>query len=318
LRSLVTGGAGRPGPGPIVTDPRHSAADPFISIVVATYNSGRHLAACLESITRQDFRSFELIVIDGGSTDDTLEIADRYRDRIAYLVSEPDRGIYHAWNKALAVLRGTWVLFIGSDDRLASPGVLGAAVPWLESADSSTRIVYGSIRLTDDGRDTGQVLGLPWSEARPLLRSWMSIPHPATFHHRALFRDHGVFDESFAIAGDYEFVLRELLTAEAAFIPELVVVEMGIGGIPTTSSGSRSRRSGPGASTASDSGRRGSNSAFFGSQSAWRSQRLWDQLPRSARALPGRPLADASAVIEAPPRRQSGIRPASHSSARST
>jgi glycosyltransferase involved in cell wall biosynthesis len=231
LRSLVTGGAGRPGPGPIVTDPRHSAADPFISIVVATYNSGRHLAACLESITRQDFRSFELIVIDGGSTDDTLEIADRYRDRIAYLVSEPDRGIYHAWNKALAVLRGTWVLFIGSDDRLASPGVLGAAVPWLESADSSTRIVYGSIRLTDDGRDTGQVLGLPWSEARPLLRSWMSIPHPATFHHRALFRDHGVFDESFAIAGDYEFVLRELLTAEAAFIPELVVVEMGIGGI---------------------------------------------------------------------------------------
>ena len=92
----------------------------MISVVISVLNGGATLEACLKSVFAQDYKSFEVIVIDGGSSDDTLDIIRRYSEQLYFSISEPDTGVYCAWNKALRVARGTWICFIGSDDRFAT------------------------------------------------------------------------------------------------------------------------------------------------------------------------------------------------------
>ena len=91
---------------------------PLISIVVSVFNGADTLQQCIDSVTDQTYPAVELIVIDGGSTDGTREILLRNASKLAYWVSEPDRGIYHAWNKALVHAQGDWISFLGADDYL--------------------------------------------------------------------------------------------------------------------------------------------------------------------------------------------------------
>jgi glycosyltransferase involved in cell wall biosynthesis len=88
------------------------------SIIIATYNAAKYLETALQSVFSQTSADYELILIDGGSKDETVEIIKKHQDRIAYWVSEPDQGIYDAWNKGIEQATGDWVLFIGSDDTL--------------------------------------------------------------------------------------------------------------------------------------------------------------------------------------------------------
>ena len=223
--------------------------DPYVSIVIAVRNGAATLETCLASVFDQRSTDWELVVIDGASTDGTTEILRHHDERIAFWVSEPDTGVYNAWNKALRHVRGRWVQFLGADDRLASPASLTAIERALREADGRYRVVYGTVRLVNGDRAAVATWGEPWSTIRRSFRRGMFIPHPGTFHHRSLFDQHGQFDESFRIGGDYEFLLRELLDAEALFVPELVV-EMGSGGLSTrpenqialTVEGERARR----------------------------------------------------------------------------
>ena len=89
-----------------------------VSIIIATYNAAEYLPACLESISRQGVQDIELIIMDGGSTDGTLEIIKSYTDAPCIYKSEPDTGIYNAFNKAVKLISGQWCLFLGADDRL--------------------------------------------------------------------------------------------------------------------------------------------------------------------------------------------------------
>jgi glycosyltransferase involved in cell wall biosynthesis len=93
---------------------------PLISIVIVTYNAESYLEECFASIFEQSFTNFELVVIDGNSTDKTLEIIRQFEDKIDYWQSEPDHGIYDAMNKSIRYCKGKWVFFLGSDDRLMS------------------------------------------------------------------------------------------------------------------------------------------------------------------------------------------------------
>ncbi len=92
-------------------------------------------------------------------------------------------------------------------------------------------MVYASVQVVDAAGAVRATVGRPWAEARVDFRDRMSIPHQGTFHHRSLFERHGRFDESYRICGDYELLLRELLEHDARFVPGLVVVVMGSGGI---------------------------------------------------------------------------------------
>jgi glycosyltransferase involved in cell wall biosynthesis len=93
----------------------------MISVIVAVFNGAKTLQQCIDSVAGQTYPHKELIVIDGGSIDGTREILEGDATKLAYWVSEPDRGIYHAWNKALARARGDWICFLGADDYLWSP-----------------------------------------------------------------------------------------------------------------------------------------------------------------------------------------------------
>jgi glycosyltransferase involved in cell wall biosynthesis len=177
---------------------------PLISIIIAVYNGSATLQRCLDSIACQTHNSFELIVMDGGSTDGTLGILEDNAHIISLWRSERDRGIYHAWNKALDVARGEWVLFLGADDRLAGPMVLGNVAQLLEASKQHS-LVYGKI-VFEGGKMDGLVLGKEWSWKK--FRRQMSIPHTGAFHHRQLFKELGNFKEDFPIAGDYELLLR--------------------------------------------------------------------------------------------------------------
>jgi glycosyltransferase involved in cell wall biosynthesis len=172
----------------------------------------------------------ELIVIDGGSTDGTLELLKHYGDSIVSSVSEPDRNIYEALNKGLARARGEWIYVIGADDYLWSPDVLERMLPHLRRARSTARVVYGQVALLNERGETVLIAGGPWDAAKKGFRSQMSIPHQGVFHHRSLFAVHGQFNETFRVAGDYEMLLRELKSRDAVFVPGVVVAGYRFGG----------------------------------------------------------------------------------------
>lgn len=196
---------------------------PTIAIIVAVFNGSATLRRCIDSVARQTYPHTELVVIDGGSTDGTVDVLKANQQTIAYWVSEPDRGIYHAWNKALAQTHGDWVCFLGADDYLWDEHVLAEMAPHLSRALPATRVVYGQVALVNESGTVLDSFGKPWPELRPsFLRGDALNIHQAMFHHRSLFEDRGTFDESFRIAGDYDLLLRELREGCAEFVPCLV------------------------------------------------------------------------------------------------
>ncbi len=207
---------------------------PSISVVVACLNVAEVLPRCLDSIASQSFPRYEIVVADGGSIDGTHAVLKRYSgvfgDKLRWH-AEPDSGIGNAWNKAIGRVRGDWILFLGADDTLAGPEVLSTVAAKLAATDR--RIVYGDVRLTDhDGREVG-LLADPWlaEEFRGCLKS---LAHQGVFHRRSLFAAHGPFDESLRMTSDYDFLLRELTTAEPLYLPGVVVSNMQIGGLSST------------------------------------------------------------------------------------
>lgn len=208
-----------------------ASTPPTFTVIVAVRNGAATLQRALDSIFGQTCEGIEIVVMDGASTDGTQAILERNADHIAYWESEPDRGVYHAWNKALDHATGDWISFLGSDDCYHEPVVLARIAAVLAADEGRHRVAYGYLDKTRmDGTVVRSTIG-PWTEAqRARFRRGVMIPHPATFHHRSLFERHGRFDESFRIAGDFEFLLRELLTDDALFIPEHVV-DMAGGGL---------------------------------------------------------------------------------------
>ncbi|MGZ8214435.1 MAG: glycosyltransferase family 2 protein [Methylosarcina sp.] len=209
---------------------------PLISIVVAVYNGREVLQQCVDSIASQTYKNKELIVIDGGSKDGTVDLLMKNQDRIGYWLSEPDKGIYNAWNKALPRVRGEWICFLGADDFFWDTTVLEGMSKHLQKLPSAVRVAYGRLMILDsDGKEL-YPLGQPWPSIKDRFKHSMCIPHPGVMHRKSLFEQHGQFDESFRIAADYELLLRELPMAEAFFAQDLIVVGMRQGGISSTAS----------------------------------------------------------------------------------
>lgn len=211
-------------------------AEPVISVVVATFIAVASLDRCIESVVGQTYPQKELIIIDGGSNDGTVEILKASNEKIAYWVSEPDRGIYHAWNKALLRARGEWICFLGADDLFWDATVLARISEQLRGLAPSIRVVYGQNMLLNGRGESLYPMGASWETLRRKFQTSMCLPHPGMMHHRSLFEQHGPFDESFRIAGDYEMLLRELKHADALFIPNLVVAGVRQGGISSNPS----------------------------------------------------------------------------------
>ncbi len=204
---------------------------PVITVIVSVYNGVETLQQCIDSVSTQTYARKELIVIDGGSTDGSAELIKANSGALAYWISEPDRGIYSAWNKGLAKASGDWVCFIGSDDFLWGHDVLQRLALSLSQTPSDINVAYGQIMLLNQSGDELFRMGAPWAQVKTRFKQLMSLPHPAVMHRKSLFAQNGKFDESYRIAGDYEMLLRELIANDALFIPDVVVAGMRQGGI---------------------------------------------------------------------------------------
>ncbi|AMK75083.1 MULTISPECIES: glycosyltransferase family 2 protein [Methylomonas] len=211
---------------------------PMISIIVAVYNGVNTLKQCIDSVLVQTFANKELIVIDGGSNDGTVDLLETNSTQISYWISEPDKGVYNAWNKALSEAKGEWICFLGADDYFWNNRVLEHLAQELVFVSSDISAVYGKVMLLNNQGDVLYPIGDPWGEVKHRFKQVMSIPHPGLMHRRSLFERWGRFDESFRIGGDYELLLRELKSADAFFIPDIITVAMRQGGLSSTPSNS--------------------------------------------------------------------------------
>ncbi len=209
--------------------------EPLVTVIVAVFNGEATLERCLESISSQIYPKKEVIVIDGGSTDRTIDILRRNSHKISYWESKPDKGIYHAWNKAIAKSHGDWICFLGADDYFWSNTVLSDCMVVARRIYPKVRVIYGRIALVRGDGSLIRFIGAPWEQTKNRFKQLSSIPHPGLLCHRKVFEERGKFDESFRISGDYEFLLRELLEREAHFMPDLISVGMGNGGISSRS-----------------------------------------------------------------------------------
>ena len=175
--------------------------EPEFSIITICHNEARGIAPTCQSIVTQKHANFEWIVVDGASTDGTLEVLEQYRERITNFVSERDKGIYDAMNKGIMLSRGKYVIFMNGGDRFSSPDVLN-----LVSRAPKTKLIYGQLELDETD---GVLLGQPDKIRREYLLTHM-IHHQAAFFHRSLFKNYGLYDTQYRIAGDYDFFSRIL------------------------------------------------------------------------------------------------------------
>jgi GT2 family glycosyltransferase len=204
-----------------------------ITVLIATRDAAGTIQRCLDSVYGQTYRNREVVVIDGGSTDGTVDILERNSGRLAYWESKPDKGVYDAWNKGLDRASGDWICFLGADDFFWSADVLERMAPHLEKAYPRSRVVYGKVAYVNRRGEFLDVIGEPWERISKKFLQTMPLPHPGLMHHRAIFEQYGRFDVSFRIAGDYELLLRELTRSPAVFVPDLIVVGMQMGGLST-------------------------------------------------------------------------------------
>lgn len=194
-----------------------------ISIITISYNSVKTIEDTIQSVLSQSYANIEYIIIDGGSTDGTLDILKKYSDKISKVISEPDKGIYDAMNKGVALATGDVVGIINSDDFYVSDSVVANIVKKFE--DTSLDACYGDIEYVD--RVDSQKKVRKWVageyQKSKLYSGWIP-PHPAFFVKREMYTKYGVFNLDFKIAADYELMLRFLFKGiKIEYVPQKLV-----------------------------------------------------------------------------------------------
>ena len=181
---------------------------PLISIVTPSYNQARFLEETVLSVLNQDYPNIEYIIIDGGSTDGSVDIISEHEDKLAYWISEPDRGQAHAINKGFARATGDIISWLNSDD-VYEPNVLRLVAETLDPV-AGPYVVFGDCLFVDEqGRPKDVYRGIDQPFYRKLCywRGW-DIPQPTVFIARRVIEEVGPLDESLHLAMDYEWFLR--------------------------------------------------------------------------------------------------------------
>jgi len=177
--------------------------EPLISIVTVVLNNKEYIEETILSVIHQTYSNIEFVVVDGGSTDGTLEYIKKYEGSIDYWISEPDKGIYQAMNKSLKLVSGDYVHFLNSDDHFVDRRIIERIINHFIS--SKAQLIYGDILMFNKRKGFGW---LRHSDVSQLYYLFKGIPQQAFFYDMDLFNKYGNFDESFKIIADLEFLLR--------------------------------------------------------------------------------------------------------------
>lgn len=182
---------------------------PFFSIVIANYNYGHLLPAAIDSILSQNCDDYEIIVVDGGSNDNSIDVIKEYEDKIAWWVSEPDRGQSDAFNKGFAHSRGKFLTWLNADDILL-PGTISAVKKALVSTPEASWATGNLVRFL---HDNGKITDAPWGPN--ILPGWLQGPGrvtvffgPTTFWSREAYNKLGPIDENLHLAMDVDYWYR--------------------------------------------------------------------------------------------------------------
>lgn len=192
---------------------------PLVSIITPSFNQAGFLETTIRSVLNQDYPYIEYIIVDGGSIDGSLEIIQRYADRLAWWVSEPDQGQTDAINKGFAHAQGDILAWLNSDDTYL-PNAISEALAFLRT-HPEIGMVYGDASLVDE---YGQVIGkfpARQTDYRRLRRGYVHIPQQAAFFRASLWRQVGPLDPTFYFAMDYDLWVRLARLAPLHYQPRL-------------------------------------------------------------------------------------------------
>ncbi len=212
---------------------------PLITIVTPSYNQGRFLEEAIQSVLNQDYPNIEYLVIDGGSTDNTMNVLAKYCNHDIKYISEPDDGIYDAMNKGIALAKGQIIGILNADDMYYSSGVIALVASVM--SDDCIDSCYGDLLYVK--RNNIDKIVRYWRSSQSnkfdFYQGWIP-PHPTFFVKKQIYEKYGFFRTDLGQAADYELMLRLLLCDSilASYIPT-VLVKMRTGGITNASFHSR-------------------------------------------------------------------------------
>ena len=201
-----------------------------VSIITIVFNNAATVSDAVQSVLSQDYKDIEYIVIDGKSTDGTVEIIEKYGSLIDTFISEPDGGLYDAINKGIYLATGDVIGLLHSDDVFASDHVVSDIVQTIESRQVDC--VYGDLDYVE--RANMNTIVRKWKsgpyDRKNFIYGWMP-PHPTFYVRKSCFEKYGSYDMTFGSAADYELMLRFMFKFDvsAAYLPE-VMVKMRVGG----------------------------------------------------------------------------------------
>jgi glycosyltransferase involved in cell wall biosynthesis len=204
---------------------------PLFSIIIPTYNASGTLSRCLESILAQKYTHFEVWLIDGSSTDETLDIITSYQTRCPgiRLLSGPDEGIYDAMNKGIGFSRGEWLYFMGSDDTLYNGDVLSIIADQIHT--DKPEIIYGNVVMRGQNQwNLDNVVFDGEYNLEKLVER--NICHQAIFYHQNVFQKNGHFNLDYITSADFDFNLRCYANTPFVYI-DLIIANFYVGGHST-------------------------------------------------------------------------------------
>ena len=199
-----------------------------ISIITVAFNAERTIRRCIHSVFNQDYANLEYIIIDGGSSDNTLNVLAEYKEKISVLISEPDDGIYDAMNKGIALAQGQAIGMLNADDYFAGINVISkiAALFLAENPD----VVYGDLDYVSPAGKIIRKWRSGYYHSDRFNRGWMP-PHPTFYCSVSLYKNFGLYRIDYGTAADYELMLRFMYRQHVSisYLPA-VIVKMEIGG----------------------------------------------------------------------------------------
>lgn len=208
-----------------------------LSIITVVYNEAETISRTLNSIYEQTYKDFEHIIIDGASTDGTVDVINQNIQKNTIFISEKDTGIYNAMNKGIKLAKGEYLLFLNGGDSLHNSNSLADAIAQLENID----ILVGSFCFVNSKES--RIFHSIKEIELPYYLEIGSIPLPSTFIRKELFNIFGLYEESFKIAGDYDFFSRALYsTCTTSKVVDVLVSVFYDGGVSTNENNKKTQQ----------------------------------------------------------------------------